>query len=50
MFINQDKYIQDMLKTFKLEDVKPVNFPMPTKCKLDSDPNGKEVDQRYIVP
>jgi hypothetical protein len=45
-FINQAKYTQDMLKRFELEDVKPVKFPMPTKCKLDSDPNGKAVDQK----
>ena len=44
-FINQAKYTQDMLKRFKLDDVKLVKFPMPTKCKLDSDPNGKAVDQ-----
>ena len=45
-FINQAKYNQDMLKRLKLEDVKLVKFPMPTKCKLDSDPNGKAVDQK----
>ena len=45
-FIKQGKYTQYMLKRFELEDVKPVKFPMPTKCKLDSDPNGKAVDQK----
>ena len=45
-FINQSKYTQDMLKRFKLDDVKPVKCPMPTKCKLDSDPSGKAVDQK----
>ena len=45
-FIKQAKYTQDMLKRFELEDVKPVKFPMPTRCKLDSDPNGKAVDQK----
>src|SRR3989337_2345880 len=34
-----------MLKRFKLDDVKPVKFLMPTKWKLDIDPNGKAVDQ-----
>jgi hypothetical protein len=46
IFINQAKYTQDMLKRFKLDDVKPVKTPMPTKCQLDIDPNGKAVDQK----
>ena len=45
-FINQAKYTQDMLKRFKLEDVKPAKTPIPTKCQLDIDPNGKAVDQK----
>ena len=45
-FINQAKYTQDMLKRFKLSDVKPASTPMPTKCQLDLDPNGKVVDQK----
>ena len=45
-FINQSKYTQDMLKRFKLSDVKPATTPMPTKCQLDIDPNGKAVDQK----
>src|SRR5215216_937774 len=45
-FINQAKYTQDMLKRFKLSDVKPAHTPMPVKCQLDIDPNGKAVDQK----
>ena len=45
-FINPAKYTQDMLKRFKLSDVKPASTPMPTKCQLDIDPNGKAVDQK----
>ena len=45
-FINQAKYTQDMLKRFKLSDVKPASTPMPVKCQLDIDPNGKAVDQK----
>ena len=45
-FINQAKYTQDMLKIFKLSDVKPASTPMPTKCQLDIDPNGKAADQK----
>ena len=43
-FINQAKYAQDMLKRFKLSDVKPDSTPMLVKCQLDIDPNGKVVD------
>ena len=35
-----------MLKRFKLSDVKPASTPIPTKCQLDIDPNGKAVDQK----
>ena len=35
-----------MLKRFKLSDVKPASPPIPTKCQLDLDPNGKVVDQK----
>ena len=35
-----------MLKRFKLSDVKPASSPMPVKCQLDIDPNGKAVDQK----
>ena len=45
-FINQAKYTQDMLKRLKLSDAKPASTPMPTKCQLDIDPNGKAVDQK----
>jgi len=45
-FINQAKYTQDVLKIFKISDVKPAATPVPTKCQLDIDPNGKAVDQK----
>ena len=35
-----------MVKRFKLSDVKPASTPMPVKCQLDIDPNGKVVDQK----
>ena len=35
-----------MLKIFKLTDVKLASTPMPIKCQLDIDPNGKAVDQK----
>ena len=45
-FINQAKYTQDMLKRFKLNDVKTASTPIPVKCQLDIDPNDKVVDQK----
>ena len=38
-----------MLKRFKLSDVKPASTPMPTKCQLDIDPNGKAMDQKVYL-
>src|SRR3954469_2972863 len=35
-----------MLKRFKYDGLKGAKTPMPLKCQLDLDPNGKEVDQR----
>ena len=34
IFINQTKYIKDMLKKFKLEYSKPNSIPMVASCKL----------------
>jgi hypothetical protein len=45
-FINQAKYIQDMLNRFKMKDVNGAKTPMPTNCHLELDPNGKDVDQK----
>ena len=45
-FINQAKYIQDMLKRFDFVDAKPMKTPMLTNGQLDLDPNGKDVDQK----
>jgi hypothetical protein len=46
-FINQAKYIQDMLKKFNMDSgVKGAKTPMPTTVTLDLDPSGKEVDQK----
>jgi hypothetical protein len=45
-FINQAKYLQDMLMRFKMTEMKGVATPVVTKCHLALDPNGKEVDQK----
>ncbi|KAK1642763.1 hypothetical protein QYE76_060568 [Lolium multiflorum] len=48
-FINQAKYLQDILKRFKMTDMKGVATPVVNKCHLALDPNGKEVDQKVHV-
>jgi hypothetical protein len=48
-FINQAKYIQDMLKKCNMDSrVKGAKTPMPTKVTLDLDLSGKEVDQKAL--
>ena len=44
-FINQAKYIRDLLKKFNLEEVKAKNTLMGSSIKLDMDEKGKCVDQ-----
>ena len=44
IFINQAKYIKDLIKKFGMEDATPVSTPMSTSIKLDSDEKGKSVD------
>ncbi|KAK1695261.1 hypothetical protein QYE76_011958 [Lolium multiflorum] len=48
-FISQAKYLQDMLKRFKMKEMKGVASPIVTKCHLVLDPNGKEVDQKFFA-
>ena len=43
-FINQAKYVKDLLKRFGLETSKPYSTPMSTSIKLDKDEWGKCVD------
>ncbi|XP_057990561.1 uncharacterized protein LOC131172945 [Hevea brasiliensis] len=42
IFINQSKYIKDMLKKFKMEDLKSMGTPMSSTIKMDNDEKGKE--------
>ena len=44
IFINQAKYLRDLLKRFKLEDGKIKSTPMSSTIKLDKDEKCKEVD------
>ncbi|GMI64836.1 cysteine-rich RLK (RECEPTOR-like protein kinase) 8 [Hibiscus trionum] len=45
-FINQAKYVNDMLKKFGLENVKPQATPMSSSLKLDKDERGNCVDSK----
>ena len=46
IFINQAKYIKDMLKKFGFEDVREIGTPMSPITKLDKDEKGKDVNQK----
>ena len=44
IFINQAKYVKDLLKKFDFEGMKPLSTPMSSSIKIDEDENGKAVD------
>ena len=46
IFINQTKYMRDLLKKYDLEECKKISTPMATSTKLDADEGGKSVDQK----
>ncbi|RVW70100.1 Retrovirus-related Pol polyprotein from transposon RE1 [Vitis vinifera] len=43
-FINQVKYIRDLLKRFNMEEAKTMKTPMSSSIKLDIDEKGKPVN------
>ena len=45
-FISQTKFTQDILKKFNMKDAKGKRFPMDTKCHLELNPKGVDVDQK----
>ena len=45
-FINQTKYIQDILKKFGMKNDKPIKTPMGTNGHLDLHMGGKSIDQK----
>jgi hypothetical protein len=45
-FINQTKYVQDILNKFGMKDAKPIKTSMGTNGHLDLDTGGKSVDQK----
>ena len=46
IFINQAKYIKEILKKFGFEDVREIGTPMSLITKLDKDEKGKDVNQK----
>ncbi|GKF45499.1 copia protein, partial [Tanacetum coccineum] len=44
IFLNQSKYIKEMLKKFGLEDSKPTKTPMSMEIKLTKDDEADSVD------
>ncbi|KAJ9547080.1 hypothetical protein OSB04_019623 [Centaurea solstitialis] len=44
IFINQGKYVLDMLKKFDLTSCTPMKTPMAPPLSLDKDSNGKPID------
>jgi hypothetical protein len=45
-FICLTKYIQDIIKKFRMKNAKPIKTPMGTNGHLDLDTGGKTVDQK----
>ena len=46
IFINQAKYIKNMLKKFGFEDVREIGTPMSPITKLNKDEKEKNVNQK----
>jgi spore maturation protein CgeB len=45
-FVNQDKYIKDMVNKFGMIESKTISTPMGINVNLDSDASGNIVDQK----
>jgi hypothetical protein len=44
--VHQTKYTKDILKKFKMDDLKPLSTPMSTTITLDADEDREPVDQK----
>ncbi|KAH9670243.1 hypothetical protein KPL70_016903 [Citrus sinensis] len=49
IFINQAKYVKDLLKRFGIDDSKTKNTPMSTTTKLDKDEKDRPINLGYII-
>jgi hypothetical protein len=45
-FVHQAKYTKDIMKKFKIAELKPVSIPMSSTASLGPDEDGEAVDQR----
>jgi isopentenyldiphosphate isomerase len=45
-FVHQVKYTKDLMKKFKMDELKPVSTLMRTVTSLDPDENDEAMDQR----
>jgi hypothetical protein len=45
-FLHQAKYIEDIVRKFKMEDFKAMAMPISTIGALDADEEGEHVDQK----
>jgi hypothetical protein len=45
-FVHQVKYTKDILKKFRMDDLKALSTPMSTTTTLDGDEDGEPVDQK----
>ena len=45
IFISQEKYTNDLLKRFKMDECKPIKTLMPSNGHLDLDEGGNKIDQ-----
>ena len=46
IFINQSKYLRDVLKRFQMETTTPMKTPMQSGTLIGPDLEGKSVDQK----
>jgi hypothetical protein len=45
-FVHQAKYTKDILKKFKMDDLKPLSTLMSTTKEFDADEDGEPTDQK----
>ena len=46
IFINQGKYTTELLKKYRMDNVKHASPPMTSNVKLDQDLDGKKVNEK----
>ncbi|KAI5648689.1 hypothetical protein M9H77_34694 [Catharanthus roseus] len=47
IFINQEKYIKQLLKRFEMSNAKGIGTSMSSSLKLDKDERGKKVNKKW---